>query len=314
MNNSIVLPRHFGVTKSDDFIDDISFIFESSIKRKEFIIFINRIEKISILNQLLVYRFISFTAENHLFKNPKISWDEKSLRMFTIAGIFDLMKTYLNSSKQTKKIYESYKKLSIDKKDKLFIAPHRIIRNEEDQRTSLEHSYLESVRTYYSDKKVKRIISRILTETLSNFWAHAEQKSGTVMVSKGNNDYFEIALADNGIGIIKNLRDSYEKYSDLDDAQILLNAIKRGITSKPKTDHMGWGLWLIKKLVEMNRGELYIASGYGRLHFKKDNMKIYNRKFWKGTIIQLKILLTEPFSICDIPELQDDCGLSIRWE
>ena len=70
---------------------------------------------------------------------------------------------------------------------------------------------------------------------------------------------------------------------------MLSKCVQRGVTSKPNSNHMGFGLWLVNELITLNNGRLHLYS-QGHYYFN-DFGKIKKGlcAFWPGTIIYLNI-------------------------
>ncbi|MBS0358849.1 MAG: sensor histidine kinase [Proteobacteria bacterium] len=130
-----------------------------------------------------------------------------------------------------------------------------------------------------------------LTEIIGNSFDHAEQKNGLPGLAcaqrwpKGN--LAQIAVVDSGIGIRKSLHLNEDLHTSLNSMNSCELASQYGITSKPNAGHSGYGLALIKDLMQQNSGtyillsgnELYYASG-------NDQMQSYLLDIsWKGTLL-----------------------------
>jgi hypothetical protein len=138
-----------------------------------------------------------------------------------------------------------------------------------------------------------------LSEILLNFWEHAVDDNRSIIIADGTKKKIEIACADTGEGIITSLKTN-PKYSNMHDSKILSKALDIGATSKERTNHMGYGLWIINEITNLVRGKLYIYSeGY---FFKNDHGKVKSGScaFWKGTIVYLNLPLGNPVSFSDL--------------
>ncbi len=99
-----------------------------------------------------------------------------------------------------------------------------------------------------------------------------------------------ICIADMGRGILGSLKSSVKHMHLTDHHEAIKLATQEGITSKVK--HAGLGLHHIKKFLEVNRGQLCIISGKGKVFWKFDQGKITNqtmRHSFSGTILKLVI-------------------------
>lgn len=79
--------------------------------------------------------------------------------------------------------------------------------------------------------------------------------------------------------------------------ELLRLSLNKGITSKPGTNHLGAGLWLISHYVTFAGGELMLFSEGASCHQKKNNFKMGQCGFWKGTIVYLKMPLLHKAAI-----------------
>lgn len=121
-----------------------------------------------------------------------------------------------------------------------------------------------------------------------------------VIDHSGVNDYFvcchnypdkkqiRLCMADTGIGIPNSLRQKYKQGKS--DQDLILMATEEGISTRP--DRGGLGLAHIKKFLKVNKGQLCIMSGKGKVFWKFDQSKMLKQKMqtaFKGTIIKMII-------------------------
>ena len=143
------------------------------------------------------------------------------------------------------------------------------------------------------------MIFQLFIELFSNFCAHAQDETKSIMVAHGDHDSIEIACADTGIGIINSLKDIVRRGTDYD---LLKQAISKGVTSKPESHHMGYGLWYIDEVVKVTNGSLYIITG--NTYYKRLGNKVWfsTSSKWQGTAIYLNIPLANPVLIADLED------------
>lgn len=93
---------------------------------------------------------------------------------------------------------------------------------------------------------------------------------------------------------------------DISGEEILTKSMKKGVTSKKNTDHMGHGLWFLKKIATLVNGRMHIYSE-GFMH-RNDfgNVRVGKCGYWKGTIIYLSLPVKNAITISDIPEFKND--------
>lgn len=108
-------------------------------------------------------------------------------------------------------------------------------------------------------------------------------------MAEGNKSKVEIISVDTSDGIISTMKKKYKKSDD----KLLLLAFERKITSKIENGHCGTGLWLINEIVKRLKGKLIIHSeGYIYRNIQ-GKVSIFASSYWKGTIVYVKIPITE---------------------
>jgi hypothetical protein len=82
-----------------------------------------------------------------------------------------------------------------------------------------------------------------------------------------------LALADNGMGILKSFREAGLPWSfDLDDPAAITKALEPRVSSKGSPNNEGVGLTLVAGLSRLTRAWLLIVSGRGVLSIKPDGV------------------------------------------
>ena len=151
----IILQKHFTDAGTKNFLQQISFIFSiNNSKVKGFILDLHHVRDMSLLGQLLIYKFISYTSTQKCFDSPLLIWNDIIQKEFVSKGFLDIIETYVNYSEDTKKILKSYKKMKVTTDNFLF-APHRMLRHEEGKRDQLEQEFLYSLNKYFSNDREK---------------------------------------------------------------------------------------------------------------------------------------------------------------
>ena len=315
----ITVPKSFGIDHVDEFLQEAQVIFRIENKLiPGFIFDLSKIKQVGLIGQLLIYKFISYTAENHCFLSPTIlsseeQWIEKKLKEY---GFYDIIMAYVNKDNR-KKILDSYKGLLFKEltkeKTRVLIAPQRLLRDEADIRDLLEQKLFSDLYDFYGRNTASKIATTCIGELLTNFWAHATIDSGTVMVAMGNKYFIEICIADNGLGIVSTLAKADAKYSKMSFSVVLEKALEKGVTSKPKTSHMGLGLFLIKEIVKANNGRMLIFTEGVYADIRPKKVHIGPTGYWKGTIVYIRLDFSKPTSLEEIPSLQPSGRLCINW-
>lgn len=301
------------VTLSDyntiEFLESIEPVFQLVGRSLEgFCLRYDRVKKISLFSQLLLYKFISYTAKNKCFSNPTFRQNEYVVNELMKSGFFELIQSHFQESGIAEEVFKKYKVHYTLYEDKFFLAPLKLLRTDELRFKHIQHFTTQVNKFYNYSSNIVSLVSTCLCEIYMNFWEHATEDSGTIMVALGDKASVEIMFADNGEGIRTNLLKA--GYSA---KKLLELAIRRGVTSKKGTDHMGWGLWLVAQLCQINQGTLEIFSEGEALIVNPDNIYCRACGYWKGTIIHLKIPLSQPRFISDLrlPELNP--SIQINW-
>jgi signal transduction histidine kinase len=155
------------------------------------------------------------------------------------------------------------------------------------------------------------MILLVFSEILLNFWEHAIEDTESIIVAHGNSQNIEIACADTGNGIISTLGGSMIS-ENFRPEQILLESLKRGVTSKKMTNHMGYGLWILDQITTMVKGRLHIYS-QGAYYYNEYGSKKSGRcGYWQGTIVYISLPLQKPKTLVDIEPLVSS-EIKINW-
>ena len=87
--------------------------------------------------------------------------------------------------------------------------------------------YLSKIQEFYGNTYQAHTIAFCIAELFSNFWSHATQDSGTVMVAKGNKSFIEICFADTGEGIINSLKNANVIYKAMSARIIMKKRLRK---------------------------------------------------------------------------------------
>ncbi|MDM1368857.1 hypothetical protein [Myroides marinus] len=289
--------RDMTVNSVDSILEITKFAFESKESRLVGCsIDFKAVQKFDILGALLLFKFFEYSIVHNCFLLPSTRFSDYVRKKIVEYGFNDLIDAYiLNSSRK-----DPIQNMSVKLTNKFFIAPQPLIRETDFTNNYLKENVLPTLHKYYdSDYKIISMISTCFSEISLNFWEHAIEDTQSIMVASGNDKMVEIACADTGNGIISTLREC-DKYNDLDDIDVFNSCVKRDVTSKENTNHMGFGLWLINEIVSETKGKLLICSeGYKFLN-EKNEIKVSKTSFWKGTIIYLCLPLKSAKTLTDI--------------
>lgn len=298
-NKIVTVPKHFKSNSILDFIKDCQFIFGLINKNKTgFLLDLSKVVQTNMIGVLLIYKFIEFTVKNNCFSTPMYVMDRPFQEAMEKYGFTKLILTYLADKEVAEK---EFKNLKISVTDRFIIAPQALLRNDKYSSDLLNQKYLPQIEKYYSYKpKAVKMIFLCFSEILLNFWEHAVDDTQSIIVANGNKTNIEIACVDNGKG----------KKNKLD---TLLSAIEKGVTSKELSNHMGYGLWIVDKIVGKSRGKLHLYSeGY---YYQNEYGKINAGKcgFWKGTIVYISLPINTPVTLSDIEEPNKFSKIKINW-
>lgn len=286
------LPKNLSVCSAKQFLEEVEPIFSLADAKIEGVeLDTSQTEKADIFGQLMLYKFIEYTIHKACFRGPstnlKSNYKLKSLLDRT--GFLPFMNEFMNKKNNVLRndIPEEYK-LDWKEADKFYIAP--IVLSSSNSYTEKEQLIRQKIREYYKgDQTIVGTIMSCISEVGSNFLEHAEETTNSIMVASGNHDYFELACADTGKGVLTSLKQVI-KYR-IRPYELLRKSLDRGVTSKPGTNHLGAGLWLISQYVSFSKGEMCLFSEGASCHQKKNNFKMGQCGRWKGTIIYIRLSL-----------------------
>ena len=255
---------------------------------------LHRTRKIDIVGILLLYKFMDYTLKHNVFQNPSIYMQNTYLSsVIDDFGCSELINSLINNNQLKNK---DYKTLTLKEHQNFILAPQALLRNE-DIGHSLSTKYMPNIKAYYQDEKVVSMIFHCFSEITLNFWAHASEDDKSIIMAKGNKREVEIACVDNGCGIISSLTSILP---DKKASKILESAFKKNITSKPNTNHMGCGLWIIKELCDRAKGEIEVFSEGHMIRIKNGKINVESCGYWKGTIFYLYLPTNNPATPADI--------------
>lgn len=238
------------------------------------------------ITSLIIYKVLAYSLDNKCLNNPSANIDEIT-SLFAKFHLHDLIKAYYDQ-KDINRIFANIKPLQ---KNDFFVAPHPINRDVIKSKDDLTNKYYDTIYNYYKDKNFEIIeyVKTCLVEISSNFLYHAENDDKSILMAEGNKNKVEIISVDTSDGIISTMKEKYNK----SDINLLRLAFERKISSKIENGHCGTGLWLINEIVNNLKGKLIIHSeGYVYRNIQ-GKISIFASSYWKGTIVYVKIPITE---------------------
>jgi len=148
------------------------------------------------------------------------------------------------------------------------------------------------------DAGITDLLEFTLRELIRNIFDHANCKDFRYALQKyEKNDFVEIVFADNGVGLRETVPfDSEEKFKGLDtDLQAIMKALLPGISAYSNHGYAaedyknsGFGLSIVKRIIEDSGGKLCIASGKKSILYENGQSNIKDCKV-QGTLVMLRI-------------------------
>lgn len=261
------------------FLDTMSQIFQmKGTETKNVEVVARNIRKNDIVGILLFYKIIEFSMKMHCFNKPTLLTDTKFVIELQKNGFRELVFSYVDDKPVdfTSLKYQYY--------EGVFIAP---IKLNHMTLADARNNYIPKISEFYGDTSEGAVVLNCLGEIVSNFREHSQDDTDSVLVATGDADTFEIVCADTGIGLVSSLGNFLQKefLKPFRNFDVLEKATERGVTSKHDTNHMGFGLWLIKEYVEKLKGDLHLYSEGAYYVNQSGKIKKGTCGFWKGTII-----------------------------
>lgn len=280
-------PEKFTHQYLQSFVADSARLFRMKGKEVEGVLFdTKKTTEVNILGVLLIYKFFEYSILEKCFSGPKCTLNQCNYLQKTLAryGFKDMVDQFLKD-----KIPEDYSMEFNQGRDGVFIAP--ITLNRGQSRETTESRYSSKIRDYYSyDETIVFIILQCLGEIASNFVEHAVTDTKSILVATGNRQYFEIACADTGDGIVSTLGPILGGKT-VQRFEVVEKALEKGVTSKVNSGHMGYGLWLINEFAAASYGDFCVCSEGGYFYRHGRQTKRGECGHWKGTIVYVKIPL-----------------------
>jgi hypothetical protein len=296
------IPKHFNHNYISEFLAKFGDIFSKVNKaEKNTSVDCDNNHKTSVIGVMLLYKWMDFAYKKKCFESPKLFFSEENNILLALKkyGFEELMDGTVDkiSTQKEQRLYES---LRIRQEDNLIIAPQPMIRGNSVTKNNLHRIYAPQIINFYGNDEISEMILTCISEILLNFWKHALEDPQSILVAEGNKSKIEIGCADTGNGIISTLKEGKAEFRNLSSKQILQKAVQKNITSKPKTFHMGRGLWILDEIATITGGIFHLYSE-GVSYKNQNGKKIFdNCGYWKGTIVYLNLPLQKPVAMDDI--------------
>lgn len=294
------MPKNLSICAAKQFLDEVEPIFRLNNAKVEGVeLDTSQTEKADIFGQLLLYKFIEYTIHKSCFSGPRtnLKANLKLKSLLDKTGFLPFVNEFMNKkNNQLKNDLPDDYRLEWKEDDKFYIAP--IVLSKTTNYSDKEELIRQKIRDYYQgDQTIVGTIMSCISEVGSNFLEHAEESTNSVLVASGNYQYFELACADTGRGVLTSLSPIIKRR--MQPHELLRMAINKGVTSKPGTNHLGAGLWLISQYVSFSDGEMCIFSEGASCHQKKNLFKMGQCGKWKGTIIYVRLSFHNKKAIAD---------------
>jgi anti-sigma regulatory factor (Ser/Thr protein kinase) len=155
------------------------------------------------------------------------------------------------------------------------------------------------------DHRTLNAIGTMLRELIGNCYAHTSVSDGVhgiicaqVWTLGGR---AQIAIADNGIGIRRSLGDNPLLSSRLATENSCQLATEYGVTGKPGRGHSGYGLTVARKLLEQNKGTLFVRSLDEGFALAEGKIRTYKMlRPWPGTLLVIEWDLKNEMNIREV--------------
>lgn len=295
VHSAILLPGDLVFTNVTSFIRIMNVFYSyTDLEVANFHLSAYNSRKIDLLCVLLLYKFLEYSLIYKCFSNPTFDYLDNIKKDISEFGFESLISECFNDYRRAENEYLNLKPHI--NKNNFLVSPITIFKGSKN-RQSIESGCFDKIQDYYGNGDISDMIFTIMCELIGNFYSHSNDASKSIIVAYGDCRTVEIACADSGDGIITSLR---EVYPWKDSNRLLDHAMKRGITSKPMTDHIGNGLWSIDEIVKRNNGRLLVYSE--RSMYKRIGSKSFcsNVPEWRGTIVHVKLDLSHPVNLKDI--------------
>ena len=154
----------------------------------------------------------------------------------------------------------------------------------------------------------------MLSELCENTFVHSEFETTGYICARFDsvNNKCEIAIADSGIGILNSYLEGTNEEanqrighgaSSIELAVDALSSSKRTPGPGTVTSHFGYGLFIVRRLVEENGGRLTIVSGDECVNIERYQQKrVPLTHGWRGTFVGLLIDIANPLPLAEVYE------------
>jgi len=177
------------------------------------------------------------------------------------------------------------------------------------------------------DQEARDPLKISFAELVENVYRHAESNSPAYVMAQAYpaTQKLHVAIVDTGIGVYNSFRNSEDaaiRARARTELQAIRMAVEKRVTSKTEL-HSGYGLFVVRRLVEENCGTMLVMSGRTTLKFWghrdwRERIGPQDRaepnRAWKGTEVSLMFQLDRPLPLLQVygelsrPEEEDFFG------
>jgi hypothetical protein len=281
--------KDVGINNVSTLLRKLAFIFRYDNRKSadhHFQIEANELDPVA---ALIIFKFFEYNSKNNCLLQPSANLGVL-LDLLSKYGIEKIFRKLVNESQ----VEILYKKLQPIEKDGFFIAPHPINRDNFSSRKELETKYTQFISNYYEKicPDLVQYFNTCICEIASNFLYHAVEDENSILMAQGDETKIEIVCVDNSSGIISNLSPKSKNHRNT-----MMNAFKRGYSSKKDTGHCGTGLWYVQKITECLNGTFRVYSEDMSYICKSGKVFVKKSPYWKGSIFYLKLNVTDSSKI-----------------
>lgn len=158
------------------------------------------------------------------------------------------------------------------------------------------------------DHKLSSFLKYIVRELVTNAIDHSDSVISTVCDGQmfPNLKESEIVVVDAGVGFLNTLKKKYKELKSDDDA--IKKALQKGVTGYTKRSNryhlynknIGYGLYVISRIIEKFGGILKIISKKGSLTLKDGHVSdktLHKENLWRGSIAIVRLKHREFFDM-----------------
>jgi anti-sigma regulatory factor (Ser/Thr protein kinase) len=192
-----------------------------------------------------------------------------------------------------------------------FVALTRIDREEQAEADAISKRLVDLFERVLGLRDEQKVALGVLfAELVENVYRHAQSNCPGYVMAQAHPDKqkLHVVVADSGIGVFGSFRQSSSpeiRSRATDERRAIEMALEKLVTSKVQ-NHAGYGLYIVKRLVQSNHGWMRLLSGrctYQTWHEKRPMRGLKLRKEltdnlpWRGTEVSLMFDLKEPLPL-----------------